>query len=120
MPLSAPINDFIATIDFTPSVVSKAVSVVHDNKLYVAVPTGDSTDNNSVAIFDLLTNNWISIDTFGEAAFSVQDFVIAAHGSDPERNRLFITNKLAWFLYEENKIEDSGRERGRANRDPRQ
>ena len=84
-PLSAPINDFIATIDFTPSVVSKAVSVVHDNKLYVAVPTGDSTDNNSVAVFDLLTNNWISIDTFGEAAFSVQDFVIAAHGSDPER-----------------------------------
>ena len=112
VPLSAPINDFIATIDFTPSVVSKAVSVVHDNKLYVAVPTGDSTDNNSVAVFDLLTNNWISIDTFGEAAFSVQDFVIAAHGSDPERKRLFITNKLGWFLYEENTLDDSGREIG--------
>ncbi len=111
-PLSEPINDFIRTIDFTPAVVSKAVSIVHDNKLYVAVPTGDSTDNNSVAIFDLLTNNWISIDTFGEAAFSVEDFVIAAYGSDPERKRLFITNKTGWYLYEENSLDDSGREVG--------
>ena len=111
-PLSEPINDFIQTIDFTPSVVEKAVSIVHDNKLYVAVPTGDSTDNNSVAVYDLFTDNWISIDTFGEAAFSVEDFVIAAHGSDPERKRLFITNKTGWYLYEENTLDDSGREVG--------
>ncbi len=111
-PLSEPINDFIQTIDFTPAVVSKAVSVVHDNKLYVAVPTGDSTDNNSVAVYDLLTDNWISIDTFGEAAFSVEDFVIAAHGNDPERKRLFITNKTGWYLYEQNSLDDSGREVG--------
>jgi len=111
-PLSEPINDFIQTIDFTPSVVEKAVSIVHDSKLYVAVPTGDSTDNNSVAVYDLFTDNWISIDTFGEAAFSVEDFVIAAHGSDPERKRLFITNKTGWYLYEENTLDDSGREIG--------
>ena len=111
-PLSEPINDFIQTIDFTPSVVEKSVSVIHDGKLYLAVPTGDSTDNNSVACYDLLTDNWISIDTFGEAAFSVEDFVIAAHGSDPERKRLFITNKTGWYLYEENSLDDSGREVG--------
>ena len=111
-PLSEPINDFIQTIDFTPSVVEKAVSIVHDNKLYVAVPTGTSEDNNQVAVYDLLTDQWISIDEFGEAAFSVDDFVIAAHGSNPERKRLFITNKTGFYLYEENSLDDSGREIG--------
>ena len=111
-PLSEPINDFIKTINFTPSVVAKAVSIVHDNKLYVAVPTGSSTDNNQVAVYDLLTDQWISIDEFGEAAFSVEDFVVAAHGSNPERKRLFVTNKTGWYLFEENTLDDSGREVG--------
>ena len=111
-PMSEPINDFIQTINFTPSVVEKACAIVHDNKLFMAVPTGSSTDNDSVMVYDLLTDQWISIDSFGEAAFSVEDFVVAAHGSNPERKRLFITNKTGWYLYEENTLDDSGREIG--------
>jgi hypothetical protein len=90
--------------------------VVFDNKYYLAVPTGSSTVPNAVFVFSLLSNSWISVDSYpamsGSLAFHVDDWVICSHGSNPTRRRLFACNDTGWYLLEENTIDDSGRKIG--------
>ena len=118
IPMTQPIQDQFS--DPTEGVNYKyadlACGVVFDNKYYLAVPTGSSTKPNKVFVFSLLSNSWISVDSYpamaGPLPFHVDDWVICSHGSNPTRRRLFACNDTGWYLMEENTIDDSGRKIG--------
>ena len=114
IPMTRPIQDQFDEVNFAHA--DKSCGVVHDNKYYLAVPTGSSTVPNAIFIFDLLTSTWISVDSYpamsGSLAFHVDDWVICSHGSNPTRRRLFACNDTGFYLMEENQTDDSGRKIG--------
>ena len=62
--------------------------------------TATSTTNDRVAVFDILTNSWSSVDSF-PSGFRIDDFVVVNHGTNPTRRRLFACSDKGWFLMEE-------------------
>jgi len=56
LPLSWEIDDYVATINW--DYATNAQMIVHNNKLYVAVPTGTSTYNDSVMVYDFTSKGW--------------------------------------------------------------
>ena len=61
VPLSESIQKTIDTIN--KAHVDKASAVYFDNKYYLAVPTGTSTVNNTLLIYNFLNKSWESVDT---------------------------------------------------------
>ena len=112
-PLTTPIADQIKDINL--SAVSGAVAKVHDNKVFFAFPTGSSTGNNTVWVYDILNNAWVSKDTF-PSGFQVDDFVALPFGTNPQRRELFISTPKGWFQYTGTNLslDDSSREMGSA------
>ena len=114
IPMTQPIQDQFDDVNFAHA--DKSCGVVFDNKYFLAVPTGSSTVPNAVFVFSLLSNSWISVDSYpamsGSLAFHVDDWVICSHGSNPTRRRLFACNDTGWYLMEETTIDDSGRKIG--------
>lgn len=95
-PLSAPISDVIARINF--AAVGKAVATYWENRYYLAVPIDGSSVNNAVLIYNFLNKAWESVDTYNVNQ-AIQDFVVAKRGS---RRRLFMVDKNeGLFLMEE-------------------
>ena len=114
IPMTQPIQDQFDDVNFAHA--DKSCGVVFDNKYFLAVPTGSSTVPNAIFVFSLLSNSWISVDSYpamsGSLAFHVDDWVICSHGSNPTRRRLFACNDTGWYLMDENTIDDSGRKIG--------
>ena len=114
IPMTRPIQDQFDEVNFAHA--DKSCGVVHDNKYYLAVPTGSSTVPNAIFVYDLLSSTWISVDSYpamsGSLAFHVDDWVICSHGSNPTRRRLFACNDTGFYLMEENQTDDSGRKIG--------
>ncbi len=117
VPMTLPIQDQFADVNYAAA--DKSCGVVFDNKYYLACPTLSSTVSNKIFVFDLLTSQWTSVDSYpamsGSLAFHVDDWVICSHGSNPTRRRLFACNDTAWYLCFENTTDDSGREIGVAS-----
>ena len=107
-PLSEPILDEFQ--DINAAAVSGAVATVFDNKVFFAVPTGTSTVNNVCAVYDILTNSWVSKDIF-PSGFQIDEFVELAVGTDPKRRELFIVNPTGIYQYTSTgaTVDDSGR-----------
>ena len=61
-PLSAPIADVIARINF--NAVEKAVATYWENRYYLAVPLDDSEANNAVLVYNFINKAWESVDTY--------------------------------------------------------
>ena len=114
IPMTRQIQDQFEDVNFAHA--DKACGVVHDNKYFLAVPTGSSTVPNSVFVYSLLSSTWISADSYpamaGSLAFHVDDWVICSHGSNPTKRRLFACNDTGWYLMHENASDDSGRKIG--------
>ena len=114
IPMTQQIQDQFSDVNFAHA--DKSCGIVYDNKYFLAVPTGSSTVPNAIFVFSLLSNSWISVDSYpamsGSLAFHVDDWVICSHGSNPTRRRLFACNETGWYLMEENTIDDSGRKIG--------
>jgi len=73
---SAPIQDiFDGTADTVINVAQahKSCAVLYDNKYILAIPTGASTVNNFVVVYDFLTKGWHTIDGWYPAAWQVWD-----------------------------------------------
>lgn len=99
IPLTRPIQDQFDGINYANA--DKAVGVTFQNKYFLAYPgTATSTTNDRVAVFDILTNSWSSIDSF-PSGFRIDDFVVVNHGTNPTRRRLFACSDKGWFLMEE-------------------
>lgn len=114
IPMSQQIQDQFADVNY--KYADLACGVVHDNKYYLAVPTGSSTKPNKVFVYSLLTSTWLSVDDYpvmsGSLAFQIDDWVICSHGSNPTKRRLFACNPTGWYLMEEGTIDDSNRKIG--------
>lgn len=61
-PLSAPINDVIARINY--NYVDRAVATYWDNRYYLSVPLDDSTRNNVTLVYNFVNKAWESVDTY--------------------------------------------------------
>jgi len=53
--------------------VQKSAAIFFNDKFMLAIPTGTSTINNTVLVFDFLTNGWYYIDGWYPAAWEVFD-----------------------------------------------
>jgi hypothetical protein len=88
VPLSESIQKTIDTIN--KAHVDKASAVYFDNKYYLAVPTGSSTFNNTLLIYNFLNKSWESIDTVNNvdlsgntfSSFEFTNLLVAGKGSD--------------------------------------
>ena len=105
VPLTRPIQDQFKEVNYAHA--DKAVGIVFDNKYYLAVPTGSSTTNNKVFIYDILNTAWTSVDSF-PAGFAIDDFVTVLHGSNPQTRRLFAVSDKGWHLVEEGTTDITG------------
>ena len=63
-PLSEAIQATIDTIN--KDAWHKSVAVYFDNRYYIAVPTDDAQNPNTVLIFNFLNGQWESVDTVGK------------------------------------------------------
>jgi len=105
LPLSQPIQDQFADVNYAAA--DKAVGIVFNNKYYLAVPTGSSTDNNKVFVYDILQNTWTSVDSF-PVGFVIDNFVTVLHGSNPKTRRLLAVSDKGWHLLEEGSSDVTG------------
>ena len=135
-PLSRPINDVMDSVNFDDDTITKAVAIVHENKVFCALPVTDGTDqdNTIIMVYDLLLEAWVSKDFFtaqefdimaeddsylvteagdglvtGTPDFVIDNFVITSFGEGNTKNRLFIVNDKGWWLYGENESDDANR-----------
>lgn len=105
LPLSQPIQDQFSDVNYAHA--DKACGIVFDNKYYLACPTGSSTTNNKIFVYDILQTSWTSVDSF-PAGFQVDDFVTVLHGSNPQKRRLFAVSDKGWHLIEESTTDITG------------
>ena len=95
VPLSESIQKTIDTIN--KAHVDKASAVYFDNKYYLAVPTGTSTINNTLLIYNFLNKSWESIDTVNNvdtdgntfSSFEFTKLLVAGKGGD---RGVYVTN----------------------------
>ena len=85
VPLSESIQKTIDTINKAHA--DKAVAAYFDNKYYLAVPTGTSTVNNTLLIYNFLNKSWESVDTVNNVDLSGNTF------SSFEFTRLLVAGK---------------------------
>jgi hypothetical protein len=96
-PLSSAIDDVIQTINTNH--VSKAVAAYFDNRYYLAVPTGNSTSNNTVLVFNFINKAWESVDTYPDG-FDVLAMHIVKYGN--RRRLTFVDTQQGIFIADEN------------------
>jgi hypothetical protein len=89
LPLSEPIADFFETVNF--AYISGATSCYYNNRFYIALPTGESTRNNSVLVYNTLNSAWESVDTYPTGLY-IDDIFVAAYNN---QRRLYILTRFA-------------------------
>ncbi len=95
VPLSESIQKTIDTIN--KAHVDKASAVYFDNKYYLAVPTGSSTFNNTLLIYNFLNKSWESIDTVNNVdtdgnSFSSFEFTKLLVAGKGLKRGVYVTN----------------------------
>lgn len=87
LPLSEPIADFFDTVNF--DAVQKSVASYHNNRFYIAMPTGTATRNDKILVYNTLNQNWESIDYYPTGLFS-DNLILSAYIN--QRRLMIITN----------------------------
>ena len=75
VPLSESINPIIKQIN--PEYAKNAVAIYHDNRYYLSVPIGSSTENNAIIVYNFLTQGWESVDTVDAPNWNVRNLIRA-------------------------------------------
>jgi hypothetical protein len=89
IPLSESINPIIKQIN--PDHAKNAVAIYHDNRYYLSVPIGSSTENNAIIVYNFLTQGWESVDTVDTPNWNVRNLIRA--GAD-SLNKLYAVNSF--------------------------
>lgn len=89
-PLSDPIADQFQTLN--ADLVYNAVGLYHDNRYYIAVPKAGAANNNAVYIYNQLTEQWESKDSYG---FGVGNFLV---GNYLGQRRMFVSNQAGKLM----------------------
>jgi hypothetical protein len=101
VPLSQSIQ---ATIDrINPLHAHKAQAVYFNNRYYIAVPLDTASQNNAILVYNLLNQQWESVDTVNSPNFHITNMFVA--GEEADRG-VYTTNDIGGI----NQIEarDSG------------
>jgi hypothetical protein len=80
VPLSEAIDATI--LDINRDFWNNSSAVYFDNKYYIAVPTGTSSKNNVVLIYNFINKQWESIDSVDESSFDFEKLIVAGDGSN--------------------------------------
>ena len=102
-PLSKPIDDQIQEINWASA--SVATAKFYNNRYYIAVPTGSSTVNNRVFVFNTLLNAWESTDEY-PSSVEITDFHIAEYQGEQRLFTVGFTGQLS--LMEELEVDEYG------------
>jgi len=88
LPISATIE---ATIeDINKDHAENAVAVYFDNRYFIALPTGSSTTNNTLLIYNFINKNWESIDSVNDIAWDFTHLTVAGKG---QNRGVYATNR---------------------------
>lgn len=102
-PLSNEIQDQIDLINWTYA--SNAVASFWNNRYYLAVPTGSSTVNNTILVYNFLNSAWESVDSY-PGGFDVLNFHLQNYNGT---KRLHAVSSLGYVsLLEENQVDQFG------------
>lgn len=96
LPMSEPIADIIETINF--NYADKAVAAFHDNRYWLAVPTGANTRNDTLLVYNILNEAWESVDKFPPGLF-VDHLLVVPYAN--QRRLVFMTKEGGMFVHEE-------------------
>jgi len=94
MPLSDPVQDQLA--DITGSAIQTSLGVYHDNRYYLAIPTGGATGPNRVLIYSFLNEAWESVDTY---PFEITSLQVSQY--DGVRRLFAVTRAGSLYLLEQ-------------------
>lgn len=102
-PLSDPIQDQFANVNW--AYASNAVATFWNNRYYLAVPTGTSTINNTVFVFNFLNDAWESVDTYPQGWDALNFHIISYNGT----KRIFAVSTAGYVtLLEQNNYDEFG------------
>jgi hypothetical protein len=102
LPMSEPIADIIESINF--DYADKAVAAFHDNRYWLAVPTGLNTRNDTLLVYNILNEAWESADKFPPGLYV--DHLLALP-YDTQRRLHFMTKEGGLFVHEEEAAGDN-------------
>lgn len=89
LPLSESIQPIISRIN--PDFADRAVASYHDNRYYIAVPLDNSSENNSLLIYNFINVGWESVDTVNDLAWNIRNLLRSSAGG---LNKLFVINSV--------------------------
>jgi len=101
LPLSDPIDPIIKRIN--TDYAQNAVAVYHDNRYFLAVPLDDSTTNNAILVFNLLNQQWESVDLVAGEGWDVSNLISTGAGGV---NKLYAVNKLGGIHILDSRLDD--------------
>ena len=104
LPLSDKIQDQIGLINWTYAY--GAVSAYFNNRYYLAIPTGTSTVNNAILIYNFINAQWESVDTY-PGSFSVLDFAVMDYQG--KKTLHAVTDYGYVFALEQGTVDEWGR-----------
>lgn len=87
LPLSEPIADFFDTVNY--DTVQNSAACYYNNRFYIAMPTGSSTRNDKILVYNTLNQAWESIDYYPTGLFS-DNLILSAYIN--QRRLMIITN----------------------------
>ena len=80
LPLSSSIQTTIDKIN--RQYWDQSVAVYFNNRYYIAVPTGSSTVNNTILVFNFINKQWESVDSTSDVDWDIENLIVAGKKSD--------------------------------------
>lgn len=102
-PLSDPIQDQIDTINW--AYAGNAVGTFWNNRYYLAVPTGASTTNTMVLVYNFLNGQWESVDSYPDG-YDVLNFHVISYNGTKRIHSVGASGYVS--LIEENEVDEFG------------
>ena len=102
LPLSAPIDEFIQTINY--AALNAPVAAYYLNRYYIAVPIGTSTRNNAIFVYNFINEGWESYDTLPNGMYADELQVMLNAQGTP--TLYIISYEGGLYAYEQNQQDD--------------
>lgn len=102
LPLSAPVDAFIQTINF--SALNAPYAAYYLNRYYLAIPVNGSTRNNAMLVYNFINQAWESYDTFPNGFFCDEMQVMLNNEGVP--TLYVISFEGGIYAYEQNEMDD--------------
>ena len=80
LPLSSSIQTTIDKIN--RQYWDQSVAVYFNNRYYIAVPTGSSTVNNTILVFNFINKQWESVDSTSDVDWDIKNLIVAGKKGD--------------------------------------